>query len=75
MPDGFIGDVGAGQRSATFYSLLGSCLRRGINSREYLQWLFAHLPLATNQTVHTLTPAAYAEFIAGQTTNAQQTAA
>jgi transposase len=56
----FIGDVGAGQRSATLYSLLGSCLRRGINPREYLHWLLTRLPLATNQTVHTLTPAAYA---------------
>ena len=61
----FLGDSGAGQRSATFYSLLGSCLRRGVNPREYLQWLFAHLPLATSQAVHTLTPAAYAESIAG----------
>jgi hypothetical protein len=56
----FIGDVGAGQRSATLYSLLGSCLRRGINPREYLHWLIARLPQATNQTAHTLTPAAYA---------------
>jgi transposase len=56
----FIGDVGAGQRSATLYSLLGSCLRRAINPRAYLHWLITRLPLATNQTVHTLTPAAYA---------------
>jgi hypothetical protein len=28
--------VAAGQRSATLYSLLVSCLRRGINPREYL---------------------------------------
>lgn len=63
----FIGDVGAGQRSATLYSLLGSCLRRGINPRDYLHWLFAHLPTATNQTVHTLTPASYATMIADKT--------
>ena len=56
----FIGDVGAGQRSATLYSLLGSCLRRGINPRAYLRWLFERLPEATNLTVHELTPAAYA---------------
>ena len=56
----FIGEVGAGQRSAVLYSLLGSCLRRGINPREYLSWLFEKLPQATNLTVHTLTPAAYA---------------
>lgn len=56
----FIGDVGAGQRSATFYSLLGSCLRRGINPREYLHWLFERLPVTMPLDHHTLTPAAYA---------------
>ena len=56
----FIGDVGAGPRCATLYSLLGSCLRRGINPRAYLHWLFGQLPAATNRTVHTLTPACYA---------------
>ncbi|MES2706261.1 MAG: transposase domain-containing protein [Verrucomicrobiota bacterium] len=40
----FIGDAGAGQRSAILYSLLGSCLRRGINPRAYLHWLFQQLP-------------------------------
>ena len=67
----FIGDVGAGQRTATLYSLLGSCLRRGINPRDYLSWLFEHLPRATNHTVQTLTPAAYA---ARQATNEEGTA-
>jgi transposase len=56
----FIGHVGAGQRAATLYSLLGSCLRRGVNPRAYLYWLFERLPTATNQTVRELTPAAYA---------------
>jgi transposase len=71
----FIGDVGAGQRSATFYSLLGSCLRRGINPREYLHWLFARLPLATNLTVHTLTPAVYAALMAEEAKGNRQAAA
>jgi hypothetical protein len=57
----FIGDVGAGQRSANLYSLMGSCLRRGINPRNYLRWVFEQLARATNQTVSTLTPAAYAD--------------
>jgi hypothetical protein len=35
----FIGDAGAGQRSAVFCSLPGTCLRRGINPRDYLHWL------------------------------------
>ena len=56
----FIGDVGAGQRSATFYSLLGSALRRGINPREYLHWLFARLPVTHPKDHPSLTPAAYA---------------
>lgn len=56
----FIGDVGAGQRSAVFYSLLGSCLRRGLNPREYLHWLFERLPVTMPVDHHQLTPAAYA---------------
>lgn len=59
----FIGHVGAGDRAATLYSLLGSCLRRGINPRAYLHWLFERLPASTNQTVHELTPAAYADWL------------
>ena len=55
----FIGAVHAGQRAAHFYTLLGSCLRRGLNPRAYLQWLFVRLPRATNHTVAQLTPAAY----------------
>ena len=71
----FIGDVGAGQRSATLYSLVGSCLRRGLNPREYLHWLFARLPHATNLTVHTLTPAACAALSADHAMSEQQAAA
>jgi hypothetical protein len=63
------------QRSATFYSLLGTCLRRGINPRDYLHWLFARLPLATNLTVHTLTPAAYAALMAEAAEDHRQAAA
>jgi len=70
----FIGDVGAGQRSATLYSLLGSCLRRGLNPRAYLHWLFERLPQATNQTVQTLTPAAYAATLQKEAAPAEQAA-
>ena len=62
----FIGAVHAGQRAAHFYTLLGSCLRRGLNPRAYLQWLFALLPRATNHTVAELTPAAYAASLASE---------
>lgn len=57
----FIGAVGAGSRAAAFYSILGSCLRRGLNPRAYLHWLFERLPTATNQTWGKLTPGAYAQ--------------
>ena len=59
----FIGDVKAGPRSAVFYSLLGSCLRRGLNPRAYLQWLFARIASGGTCAAHTLTPAAYAALI------------
>lgn len=39
---------------------VGAGQRRAINPRAYLHWLISRLPLATNQTMHTLTPAAYA---------------
>lgn len=68
----FIGSVNAGQRSAILYSILGSCLRLGLNPRDYLTWLFEHLPTATNQTIATLTPRAYAERLAK---DAQETSA
>ncbi len=56
----FIGDVKAGARSAIFYSLLGSCLRGGLNLRAYLEWLFTRIAAAGTHAPHTLTPAAYA---------------
>ncbi len=71
----FIGDRKAGPRCATLYSLLGSCLRRGLNPRDYLHWLFERLPHATNLTVHTLTPAAYAALQAAADSQQAQSAA
>jgi transposase len=66
----FIGNVAAGQRAAILYSILGSCLRRDLNPRAYLTWLFERLPTATNQTIAQLTPAAYAEFLVKESTPA-----
>jgi transposase len=63
----FIGAPEAGSKAATFYTLLGSCLRRGLNPRDYLIWLFARLPTATNQNVADLTPGAYAKIQSGAT--------
>jgi transposase len=56
----FMGAPHSGHWAASFYSLIGSCLRRGINPRNYLRWLFTKLPTATNQSVSGLTPGAYA---------------
>ena len=56
----FIGDVKAGPRGAIFYSLPGSCLRRGLNPRAYLHWLFTRIAAEGTHAPHTLTPAAYA---------------
>jgi len=55
----FIGDVKAGPRTAIFYSLIGSCLRRGLNPRAYLHWLFTRIAAEGTHAPHTLTPAAY----------------
>ena len=55
----FIGHPDAGWRSATIYSVLVSCRRRGINTWEYLRDLFDRLPGATNQQITDFTPAAW----------------
>lgn len=67
----FIGDVKAGARSAIFYSLLGSCLRGGLNLRAYLEWLFTRIAAAGTHAPHTLTPAAYAAMTKPATVPAQ----
>ena len=56
----FIGDVKAGPRTAIFYSLIGSCLRRGLNPRAYLHWCFTRIAAEGTHAPHSLTPAAYA---------------
>ena len=56
----FIGDAKAGDRAATFYTLIGNCHREGINATAYLADIFTRLPTETNQTVHRLTPKAWA---------------
>jgi hypothetical protein len=56
----FMGDANSGARAATFYTLIGNCQRAGINATAYLRDLFKRLPTETNQTVHRLTPQAWA---------------
>ncbi|TDU73251.1 hypothetical protein EI77_01720 [Prosthecobacter fusiformis] len=56
----FMGDAKSGARAAVFYTLIGNCHREGINAESYLTDLFTRLPSETNQTVHRLTPKAWA---------------
>jgi len=60
-----IGASDTGPKAASFYTLIGSCLRRDLNPRDSLVWRSARLPTATNQTVADLTPAAFAKLQAG----------
>jgi transposase len=55
----FFGSAEAGQTSAIFYSLIGSCKALGIIPEEYLKEVFSALPDMTNQTAKQWTPAAW----------------
>jgi transposase len=57
----FMGDPSSGTRAATFYTLIGNCHREGIDATAYLTDVFTRLPSETNQTVHRLTPKAWAD--------------
>jgi transposase len=56
----FMGDASTGDRAATFYTLIGNAHREGINAEGYLTDIFKRLPTETNQSVHQLTPKAWA---------------
>jgi len=56
----FMGDAQTGDRAATFYTLIANCHREGIDATAYLTDIFTRLPTETNQTVHRLTPKAWA---------------
>jgi hypothetical protein len=55
----FFGSADAGQTSAIFYSLIGSCKALGIIPEEYLRAVYEALPGMTNQTAKEWTPAAW----------------
>jgi transposase len=57
----FIGEAGAGQRGAIFYTIIESCRRRKIDPYAYLRDVLTRLPRLTNQQLHTVTPAAWAK--------------
>lgn len=55
----FFGSAQAGQTSAIFYSLIGTCRMLGIVPEEYMLDVISALPTMTNQTVTEWTPAAW----------------
>ena len=56
----FIGHANAGQVSAILYTVVENCRRLNLNPETYLREVLTRLPAATNHTVHTLTPQAWA---------------
>lgn len=56
----FIGDRGAGWRSATIYSVVQSCKTYGVEPYEYLHDILTRLPAMTNQQVGSVTPREWA---------------
>jgi hypothetical protein len=55
-----VGDVDAGHGSAVFYTLPGTCRRRGIEPYAYLGDGLTRLPHLTNWQAKDITPAAWA---------------
>ncbi len=56
----FIGDAGAGQRSAIIYTVIESCRRRGLDPYAYLREILTRLPNMTNRQIPDVVPAAWA---------------
>lgn len=71
----FMGDAQSGAVAATFYTLIGNCHREGIEATAYLTDIFKRLPTHTNQTVHRLTPKAWAAEQAARRATVTQAAA
>jgi len=57
----FIGDAGAGERSAIIYTVIESCRRRGIDPLGYLRDVLTRLPHMTNRQIPEVTPEAWAK--------------
>jgi transposase len=57
----FIGDAGAGERSAIIYTVIESCRRREIDPYTYLRDVLTRLPNLTNRQIPEVTPAAWAQ--------------
>ena len=57
----FIGDAGAGQRSAIIYTVIESCRRRGLDPLSYLRDVLSRLPKMTNHQIPEVLPVAWAK--------------
>jgi hypothetical protein len=57
----FIGDAGAGQRSAIIYTIIESCRRWGLDPLAYLRDVLSRLPNMTNHQIPEVLPAAWAK--------------
>ena len=57
----FIGDAGAGQRSAIIYTLIECCRRRGLDPFAYLRDVLSRLPNMTNRQIPEVLPAMWAK--------------
>jgi transposase len=57
----FIGEAGAGERSAIIYTVVQSCRRRGLDPYAYLRDVLTCLPSMTNRQVPQIIPAAWAK--------------
>jgi transposase len=55
----FIGEAGAGQRSAIVYTIIESCRRRRIDPYAYLLDVLTRLPHMTNRQIAEITPEAW----------------
>ena len=57
----FIGDAGAGETSATLYTIIESARRRGLDPEAYLTDLLTRLPALKRSDLINHTPAAWAK--------------
>jgi transposase len=55
----FIGEAGAGERSAIIYTLVENCRRRGFDPFTYLRDVLTRLPNMTNRQIPEVTPQAW----------------
>ena len=57
----FIGDAGAGQRSAIIYTVIEGCRQRQLDPLAYLRDVLTRLPRMTNHQIPEVLPAAWAK--------------